>query len=546
VTLPTPAQLLIQSELARRELARREYLPFVRLMHEHLTGGAQELVVTSFQQHLAAVCEYAIRELLAGREPRIIVEAPPRHGKSMFVSNYLAPWLYLQDPSLFVIHTTYNQAYANDLGKLVREVMFSPLYAQLNPKAAPDPNTAAVNRIDTVSRGEYHSTGMAGPLTGLGGHLMILDDPVKNADEADSPAEMERQWEWYTRVFRQRAMPRSGIFIVLTRWGSNDVAGRVLETAAANPNADQWQVFKYEAICTDPANDPLRRPEGAALDPVRYPLPALQRLKASISPRAWSAQFQQNPIPESGGFFDMKELDAVIKPVASIPPTDKLTIYITVDFAIGEKEHNDYTVVWAFGVDEDDNVWFLPDAKRFRKADGTVIDVMLDMAGALNARELIVEDGHIFRALRDLLKQRMRERKRYFSLTSPYPTKDKTSRAVPLRARIQQKKVFFPDCPFVRDVFVHEAASFGGRKTTVHDDTIDAAALGVGQLTRLMRGSPDAGPASHSPFKSAEPGAEGLTWDELKARTRPAARASIRKSAGTLVRCPRHLNGRAR
>lgn len=540
MTLPSPAQLLIHAELSRRELARRDYLEFVKLMYEHLTG--RELIVTPFQTHLATVCEYAIRELLAGREPRIIVEAPPRHGKSLFVSNYLAPWLYLQDPSLFVIHTTYNQAYANDLGKLVREVMFAPLYGQLSPRAAPDPNTAAVNRIDTMARGEYHATGLGGALTGLGGHLMILDDPIKNAEEADSPTEMEKQWEWYTRVFRQRAMPKSGIFIVLTRWGENDVAGRVIETARTNPTADQWRVFKYEALCTDPAIDPLRRPEGAPLDPVRYPVEALNRLKASISPRAWSAQFQQAPVPISGTFFDMKEVEDVIRPVGAIPPTDKLSVYITVDFAIGEKDHNDYTVVWAFGVDADDNAWFLPDVQRFRKADSTVIDVLLDMAERLNACELIVEDGHIFRALRDLLKQRMRERKRYFSLTSPYPTKDKTSRAVPLRARIQQKKVFFPDCPLVRDVFVHEAASFGGKKSTVHDDTIDAAALGMGQLTRLRRGTAEPSAPSPNPFKPPE--LEGLTLEQIRARVRNIP--SQRRDTPSLVRRPRHLNGKPR
>jgi hypothetical protein len=531
--------VLLNAELARREAARRNYLEFVKLMFETLAG--KPMVVTPFQEHLATVCEYAIREMLAGREPRIIVEAPPRHGKSLFVSNFLIPWLFIQDPSLFAIHATYNQSYANDLGKLVREVMTHPLYQDLCPDAQPDPNVLSVNRIDTLGRGQYHASGVDGKLTGVGGHLLVLDDPIKNATDADNPNEMARQWEWYTRVFRQRAMPRCGVFIVLTRWGTNDVAGQVLEVARTQPDADQWMVFKYEAVCTDPALDPLRRPIDAPLDPIRYPSTALKRLKASISPRAWSAQFQQNPVPDSGGFFDMKELDEAIVPASVCPKISDLAVYIAVDFAIGEKEHNDYTVIWPFGVDHNDNVWFLPEAVRFKGNGGKIIDTLLDMADRLKARELILEDGHIYRALHSTIEATMRDRKQYFHITSPYPTKDKKARAEPLRARMQQKKLRFVDCPFVRDVLVHEAAAFGSDRGGTHDDSCDAAALGVGHLTRLMSGA--------KPAKPSEPEvvidlSKGLTYDELMARAHP--RAANRKHTVEqrgLVKVPSRLNG---
>jgi predicted phage terminase large subunit-like protein len=535
-----------QAELARRELARRSILDFARLLVPGtLPLDDGKLHLSPFQEHLAGVCQQIIDDTLAGKEPRYIIEAPPRHGKTLFLSQIMPPYFLLRDPTKFVMHATYSQDYANDLGRNVRRILNHPLYGDLNPMATPDPNTNAIDRIDLRAHGAYIAAGMGGPINGRGGNLCILDDPIKGTEQADSMAELEKQWRWYTQVFRLRAMPKCGIVIVLTRWTAADVAGRVIDMAMNDHHADQWTVIKYPALCTDPKTDPLKRQLEAPLDPGRYDLKKLTTVRSSISPRAWAAMYQQNPVPQTGTFFDLDRVEKQIKPVHKYPNTDELTIYIPGDFAIGEKRQNDYTVFWPFGVDADDNVWFLPDAKRFKGSGGTIVDTLLELAERYKTMELILEDGHIFRALHDSIKQRMTDRGHHFAITSPYPTQDKTARASPLRDRLEMGKVFLPDVPFVREIFMREAAAFGADKSGVHDDTIDAAALGLGQLTRLLSGRGRA-PVAAKKDRGIPDFTNGMTMDEIQARLKANPTFSPILHTNPLIKVPDRMNGAER
>lgn len=543
-----PLLLAAQVELLKRELARRDILDFARLLapgNLKLDDGI--LHISKFQAHLAKTCQEFVQDILAGNEPRLIIEAPPRHGKSLFCSQLLPPYFFLQDPSKFVIHTTYGQTYADDFGRDVRQILNDPRYADLNPRALPDPNTNAVDRVDLIGKGSYYAVGMNGPITGRGGHLIIIDDPVKDAATADSLAELDKQWKWYQQVISTRAMPKCGIVIILTRWTAADIAGRVIDLAASDRNADQWKVVKYPALCTDPKTDPLGRQIDEPLDIGRYTLKKLLNKKANVSPRAWAAMYQQNPIPQTGTFFGLDRIEAQIKPVSKFPNTDELTIYVPGDFAIGEKRQNDYTVFWPFGIDADDNVWFLPDAKRFKANSGDIItDTLLELAERYNCMELILEDGHIFRALHDSIKQRMSDRGRYFSITSPYPSADKIARAAPFRDRLEMGKVFFPDVPFVREIFMREAAAFGADKSGVHDDTIDACSLGLGQLTRLLAGRGRA-PVGKPLPRGIPDFTNGMTLDEIQARLKknPTWTAAL-PTGNPFVKVPDRLNGSER
>lgn len=542
--LPSPTDLRLLGELARRELAKRDFLTFCEIIHLHLHG--RPLLVGDFQRHLAQVLQEAAEEHAAGLTPRDLVEAPPRHGKSQFISVFLPAWLFLRDPSLKIIVTSYSQLIASQVGRQIRAVMSLPIYQDLNPDACPDPNTASVNRLDTISRGELHAVGIGGGLTGIGADFIFVDDAIKNNEAADSPAQSDDLWQWYASVLRTRALPKAAMIQVQTRWSVDDLAGRVLKAQDENPLADRWRRWSYEAICTNKDADPLSREEGEALDPVRYPVEELNKVRASITPRAWAALFQQKPYVEQGSFFDATELEASLVPLNQIPPIASLNCYVTTDFAISEKASADWTVIAAFGVDDQGCVWVLPGTKRFKRSDSSAIDDMLNMAKRVSARELIIEDTMQFKAWRDLIKTKMRESGHFYSLTSPPVTQDKSSRAVPLRARIQQGMVKFPDDTFTRDILIPEFLAFGGRKTTTHDDVVDSFSLGVGQLTRLMRASPGKSPASANPFPASGYDPQGIDQEELKKIIEQGRASQPRSGSGSdsLVRRTRKLNGR--
>jgi predicted phage terminase large subunit-like protein len=160
---------------------------------------------------------------------------------------------------------------------------------------------------------------------------------------------------------------------------------------------------------------------------------------------------------------------------------------------------------------------------------------MLDLADRLHPREIIPEDGHLFKGLRDFIDRRMQERGNHHYMNPIWPSKDKTVRAEPLRARLQQGKVFFPDMPLVREVFLQEGASFGADAAGIHDDMVDCAAMGVARIKGL-RGK--AGPRTDSGPKPPEE----FTHEWLLARAHARPR---RRKVGE-VRVPLRLNGRPR
>jgi predicted phage terminase large subunit-like protein len=526
-------QAMIAHELARRELARRSTHHFAALFDPNF-------VSSPFHLDFCKRLDRFLDDFEGNHQPCCIISAPPRHGKSICVRSMLARALG-RNPRTEIMFTTYNQDFADDNGLLFRDLITTPLYQDLYPNVVLREDSAAKDNLITAHGGGARFVGVGGAITGRGGNILVVDDPIKNADQAASPGEMEKQIRWYVSTLRSRAMPIYGILVVMTRWSMSDLAGHLLRTAAADPKADQFQNLVYPLVAKD--RDLLSRRPGEELHPERWGAGYTNKLRANCSPREWSSLYQQEPVPESGVFFDLPELERCIVPPAKAPPVSDLAIYIPGDFAIGKLASNDFTVFWPFGVDAADVAWFLPDVVRGRFTPFEMIEKLLDLADRLHPRELILEDGHIYRGLRDTLLQRMRERGHQHYITAPYPTKDKGARATPLRARIQQGKVRFIDSPFVRDVFIPEAAAFLS-DTTVHDDTVDAAAMGMNRLTRLRGARAAPPPADTGPRLSSDP--DNWTMDDIIARRREPRRAPAATGRNPFLRIPRRLNGRER
>ena len=319
-------------------------------------------------------------------------------------------------------------------------------------------------------------------------NCLIIDDPIKNAEEADSSDNRDKLKEWYDSTAYTRLAPGGGVLCVQTWWHDDDLAGRLQVAMAADPYADQFVVVKYPAIAeTDeyldydsdlivsepPENGKLLRLKGEALHPARYDIDKLNQIKRTISPRFWSALYQQNPVPDDGAYFLKEHFKR-----SPLPHITRSKVFIAWDFAISEKKLNDYTVGTVLLQDEDDTL-HVAEVVRFKSGDALyIVDAILNLSKRWYTSGQIVgfEDGQIYRALESLLKKRMRERQQYISTQVLKPITDKLARARPLQGRMQQGRVSFATEVEWYDACRLEMLRF---PAGAHDDFVDSASWAV-------------------------------------------------------------------
>lgn len=325
-------------------------------------------------------------------------------------------------------------------------------------------------------------------------HVLVIDDPVKDMEAADSQLIRDNTWEWYTSTAYTRIAPGGGVLGIMTLWNDDDWGGRTI-TYSENGEGDKFEIVRYPAINEGydeyqenetysivkkypadpvPVNATLIRKADSALHPDRYDAEMLLKIKrnlyASGQQRVWSALYQQNPAPEEGAYFT-KDLFRYY----STPPRRRGNfVYQAWDFAIAEGQENDYTVGATILQDERDALHVL-DVKRFKSADSIyIVDVILDYAAEFDADLLGFEDGQIWKTMQAQFDKRCDERRMYPTYEILKPLTDKKARANPLKGRMQAGKVYFPDkAPWLHDVYT-ELLRFPAGK---HDDCHSAATL---------------------------------------------------------------------
>ena len=325
-------------------------------------------------------------------------------------------------------------------------------------------------------------------------HILIIDDPIKNQEEADSILVRDKLTDWFESTAYTRLAPGGGVLLIQTTWNDDDLAGRLKQFMSTDPAADQYEIIKYPALSEqweyrdELTNEILRldaeienlapnitllRPKDTCLHEDRYPTEALKRIRANLQPRIWSALYQQNPVPDEGMYFK-KEYFRYQK---ALPSPNGLRIYTAWDFAIGEKQQNDWTVGATVLQDETDTIYVL-EIFRMKGDSFQIVEAMLDVAlrwGSIPTTGYLMgaEDGQIWRAIEPLLKKRMGERRQYPPYEVMRPMTDKLARARPLQGRMQQGRVVFPEGAGWLPQAEQELLRF---PAGVHDDVVDALA----------------------------------------------------------------------
>lgn len=453
------AQVKAEQELAKRILARKRLLPFVeRFNPDYLAGWVHKDICQRLER---------FSEQVANKEsPRLMLFMPPRHGKSTLASVAFPAWHLGRHPNHEFISCSYSGSLAMNFSRKVRQLLREPVYKNVFEKARLDKDSQSIESWQTTQGGGYVAAGVGGGITGKGAHVMVIDDPVKNREDAESDNNRDATWDWYTSTAYTRLSPGGGILVILTRWHDDDLAGRLLKQA--EEGADQWEVIKYPAIAEI---DETFRKYGESLHPERYNVDALEQIRKAIGPRDWSALYQQNPVSDEGDYFSR---DMIRYYEDEDIEYAQLNYYCAWDLAIGQRDRNDYSVGIVVGVDEYDNL-FVVDVIRGKYDGFELVEQILDLYETWRPGIVGIERGHIEMALGPFLQKRTRERglsEAYFK-DLKVGRRDKEARARAIQGRMQQGMVYFPKDAVWTGTMVAELLRF---PNGAHDDQVDALA----------------------------------------------------------------------
>jgi predicted phage terminase large subunit-like protein len=310
------------TEKKKESKIHSDFMSFVKHMWpDFIEGNHHKIVAEKFNQ------------IAEGKLKRLIINMPPRHTKSEFASFLLPAWMVGRNPKLKIIQSTNTTELSVRFGRKAKALIDSPEYQSVFKTRLREDSQAA-GKWETQGGGEYYAAGVGSAITGRGADLLIIDDPHSEQDAMNRDA-MERAYEWYTSGPRQRLQPGGSIVLVMTRWNTKDLTGKLLG-AQRETKADQWDVVEFPAIL----------PSGKPLWPEYWKKEELLGVKASVSLTKWNAQYMQNPTSEEGAIIKREWWNRWEKDWI---PALKHVIQ-SYDTAFSKKESADYSAITTWGV----------------------------------------------------------------------------------------------------------------------------------------------------------------------------------------------------
>lgn len=409
----------------------------------------------------------ALDRVTRGTCKRLMIFMPPRHTKSETVTVRYSAFRLEQQPKLNIIMGSYNQKLANRFSRKIRRIA--------QTRIAMSPDRKAVDEWETAIGGGVRAVGVGGGITGFGGDLIIIDDPVKSREEAESETYRDKCWDWYNDDIHTRLEPGGSIVLIMTRWHDDDLAGRLLKTMKEEGGGEQWEVVNLPALAEE--NDPLGRAEGEALCPERYDVSALEAKKKQIGAYSFAALYQQRPTPAEGALFkrDWFPADHVLDKAP-----EGLRWARGYDLAVSIKTSADYTASFRCAFDRDGNLYIAdgfrkrieyPEQRRYvvRKMVSEGKQTQHGIEKALHG-QAFVQDLRTVPAVRGIAFKAVKVEN------------DKYTRALPWANLAEEGKVYLIKGPWISE-FMDEILRFTGKGDT-HDDQVDAVSIAVQLLSK--------------------------------------------------------------
>lgn len=409
-----------------------------------------------------------------GEMQRLMIFCPPRHGKSELCSRFFPAWYLGHNPNRYIITSSYSQDLATDFGEKVRDLVRDPLHTEIFPECQMTESSTAKNRFTLSKGGAYFAVGVGGAITGRGAHLLLIDDPIKDREQAFSETERKRIHDWFKYVAYTRLMPNGAVILINTRWHADDLSGHELQAEMDRERKEGWHVLSLPAVSKE--GDLFREP-GEALWPEFYSKDALDRIREAVGPIAWAALYDQNPVSEEGTPFKREWLQTY----KDIEPRT-MNKYILIDPAHSKKKTSDYTAMVVVGLGSDRNYYVL-DLIRDRLG----LTERGDKLFELHRRWKPMSTGYERYGLQsdiEYLKDRMERENYRFAITELGGSLRKEERIKRLIPLCQQKRMWLPrelhrtdnegkERDLVDDFIRQEYSEFPASK---HDDLLDALA----------------------------------------------------------------------
>jgi len=412
-------------------------------------------------------------QILDGGTNKMIVNLPPRHGKSELISFYFLVWYSFIYPYNNLIFVSYNQGIAKYFGNKVINLIEEKgsKYGVILNKRSKSSKEFVIDKYG----GTYSFTGIGGTLTGKGANLIVIDDPIKNNQDAFSKTKRENLWDWYQSTLFTRLEPNSKLLLVMTRWHQDDICGRLLEKMEKQPQS--WDLLKLPILAKE--NDLLNRKSGQLLWEGRFELSEILERKETLGDFWFSALYQQEPNISNGEIFKkqyfryfeiefIEEKKYLILNKSSINQRviklDDCKIFVTMDLAISTKTKADWTVLLVFAVTKDNDIM--------------ILDIIREKVEPIEHINLIQQCYNKYKPIligiekvqyqTSLIKEGL---KIGLPIMELIPNGEKWVRALPMGARMQSEKVYFLNTAKWLASFEDELMSFPNGN---HDDQVDA------------------------------------------------------------------------
>lgn len=471
--------------------------------------------------HAKMLCDI-VERFEAGKSKRVAVSMPPQHGKTIHLSQIGLSWIWGKNPRKNILVVTYNQTRADELGHEFRQmVKDQPAFRQIFPEVEFQADAKSKSFMQNKAGGKIFFIGVGGTITGRTADFIIIDDPFKGDDDEFTEGHLEKIWSWFYKVAYSRASNKTKICVIQTRWSEDDLIGRLCDPTHPERNkrfkgiADDWEFINIPGVIRD---DRLAKALGLKLEKQfspkvieqfgEAPCTALWPEEKSLEffaqwkrgdPRSFSALVMGSPTPDDGMYFNADMIREYNR--EDLPAN--LKFYSASDHAVSTKQQRDKTVIGTVGVDEEDNIWIMPDLVWDQmETDRTVEELLACFRNHKPACHWL-ESELISKSFGPFLRKRMIEEKIYTLIDPVVPSKDKMTRARSIQGRMSMGKVFFPSfAPWFQDA-KNQVLRF---PFGAHDDFVDWLSwIGLGLVKELAA-------SSYRPPKSKIPKTGTAAW----------------------------------